>query len=141
MIEPTKMQRLAELRKKLLEANKNKSRLSDAEWDELRALSREDRQKDIERFQNAYYWLTELLYRHDPMYLKNESLPRDEYEGEARLLLRKLAEISHTPTVLEIRKHLFEVFDQQFSGHAGRIDDEPYIRAAQEIADNYGHIR
>lgn len=61
------------------------------EWEELVKRFQLTKQEDMERFGGGVKWLTEVLFRYDFVSLARCGMPKDEYESEARHILKTLA--------------------------------------------------
>jgi hypothetical protein len=95
----------------------------------------------------AIGWLSELLYRHDPVRLRSCGAPEDEYEPEAARILPELERLVREGRTDpgSIREVVYAVFEQMFnrspqnpafySGVCGRITDPVYSDIASEIAE------
>jgi hypothetical protein len=91
---------------------------------------------DLRRFGNALDWLTRLLYEHDPIDLVPCVVPKDEYDIEARMILRELA-IRGTPGLKEITEVVHQIFVMEFDNpSAGTIDRPCYEAIAKELFDH-----
>jgi len=90
---------------------------------------------DLRRFGGSLDWLTRLLYEHDPIDLVPCVVPKDEYDIEARMILRELA-IRGTPSLKEITEVIHQIFVMEFdSPSAGTIDRPCYQAIAKELID------
>lgn len=90
--------------------------------------------------------MVELLYRHDPIYLVHTGIPKDEYDNEARTILKSLESFDGTPTFGNVLQIVYDTFREAFNAHendntAGRIGDIPYLLASQEIFLNLNRIK
>ena len=88
---------------------------------------------DLNRFGNTLHWLTKLLYEKDPIELVPCAIPLEEYDIEARMILRELA-IRGTPSLDEIVGVVHQIFVMQFEiASAGTVDRPCYTEIAKEL--------
>lgn len=94
-----------------------------------------EHQDDLQRFGGLLDWLIRLIYEHDPIELVPCVIPKDEYDIEARMILRELA-IRGTPGLEEITEVVHQIFVMEFDDHsAGTIDRSCYAAIAKELLD------
>ena len=104
--------------------------------DELMSLYEIENEDDIRRFGEGLAWCTRILYDNDPIDLKPQNIPLEEYDCEARMILRELA-IRENPTLEEIREIIHEIFSMQFTFEVtGPADRSCYISISQELNKN-----
>lgn len=104
--------------------------------DELMALYEIENADDIRRFGDGLAWCTKLLYDHDPIDLKPQNIPQEEYDCEARMIFRELA-IRDNPNLEEIREIVHEIFSMQFTFEvAGPADRSCYIKISLDLNKN-----
>jgi hypothetical protein len=85
--------------------------------DEPITKTRELRRKIKEQYGFLYEQVAEILCRYDPAYLTRHGAPPDEYEGETS---RILPQLKNAKSVSEVRKIIYDVFDQSFNyGYSG----------------------
>lgn len=100
---------------------------------EMLALHNLEHRDDLRRFGNSLDWLIRLLYEQDPIELVPCVVPKDEYDIEARMILRELA-IRGTPTLKEITEVVHQIFVMEFDEHSsGTIDRPCYQTIAKEL--------
>jgi hypothetical protein len=107
--------------------------------DELMRLYEIENEDDIRRFGIGLDWCTKILYDNDPIDLKPQNIPSEEYDCEARMILRELA-IREKPTLEEIREIVHEIFSMQFTFKvAGPADRSCYTNISQELNKNINY--
>lgn len=124
-------QRLLELRNNLRIKGQKPTK---EEREELTALHNLEYQDDEKRFGKNIDVLSEILYKHDPIGLVPCEVPKDEYELEARMILREM-DNKKEANIREITKIVYDVFDKMFNhSTTGRITDctGPIDRACYE---------
>lgn len=100
---------------------------------EMMQLHKIEHLDDLNRFGNLLDWLIRLLYKHDPIDLVPCVIPKDEYDIEARMILREL-EIRENPDLKEITEVVHQIFAMEFDDHsAGTIDRPCYESIAKEL--------
>lgn len=104
------------------------------EGEELAKLSQLAAQEDIARFGGGVEWLTKALYRYDFVSLVACGVPKDEYEFEARHILKKLAEGGGGDSLM-VAKLVREEFALQF-GNVLTDDLNRYMGLADELLAN-----
>lgn len=96
---------------------------------------------DLNRFGNNLQWLTRLIYEHDPIELAPSGIPLDEYDVEARMILRELS-TKNNPTLKEIIEMIYLIFTMQFTEKcSGNIDNNCYSEIAKELIKKYPEIK
>ena len=110
------------------------SKLSDEERKELQQFHQIEKMEDRLQFGEDFDWMSAALYKHDPIRLVPCEVPKDEYESEGRMILRRLAKMDH-PTVEKIQHMVWEVFDQQFSISADVAGKQHYHSEAGNATD------
>jgi hypothetical protein len=120
------------------------SQLSDEERKELQQFHQIEKMEDRLQFGSDYDWMVETLYKHDPIRLVPCEVPKDEYENEGSMILRRLADLKPR-TIETIQQMVWEVFDKQFSisadaggkthyhSEAGKPTDAVYEAIAKEM--------
>ena len=135
--------RLADLREKFRKAVQQKENtMSLEERDELKTLCQKEKKGEIARFGKDYDWLLELLHRHDLAEIKD--VPLDEYDGEARIMLRWLFSVEE-PSHRQITDKLAETFAVMFSPRGQDSDtvwrentkNPKFIKAGREIFNHF----
>lgn len=145
-MEKAKQERLAYLRTQF-RIRPYGNNLSDPERKELSTLSLLEKEEDRQHFgPDTFDWMVELLYRHDPIRLAACECPKDEYDNEARTILKALEEFNGTPNLGQILQIVYDTFAEAFNAHendntAGKIGDIPYLLASQEIFVNLHRIK
>ncbi len=87
----------------------------------------------MRRFGDGLEWLTTILYFHDPIDLVPMEVPKDEYDVEARMILRELS-ARGDPNLKEITEVTHQIFGMMFDDHcAGQIDRPCYELIAREL--------
>jgi hypothetical protein len=127
-------ERLANLR--LIFQSSNGNGVSQEQKNEMIQLHELEHLDDLKRFGNLLDWLIRLLYKHDPIDLVPCVIPKDEYDVEARMILRELA-IRENPNLKEITEIVHQIFAMEFDEHsAGTIDRPCYEIIAKELINH-----
>lgn len=107
--------------------------ISLSQKDEMVYLHALEHAHDVARFGNLLSWLTLLLYQYDPIDLVPCHIPLNEYDIEARMILKELA-IREQPGLKEIIEVVHQVFVIEFDEHsAGTIDRSCYEAIGKEL--------
>ena len=102
---------------------------------EMRYLHEIEHADDLKRFGDTLDWLTQRIYFHDPIGLVPCEIPQNEYDCEARMILRDLA-IRGRPGLTEVLEVVHEVFVIQFGlPSCGSTDRQCYIDIAKELVE------
>lgn len=103
---------------------------------ELMILYELENEDDLKRFGEGLKWCTKLIYENDPIGLVPLNVPEEEYDCEARLILRELS-IRGNPTLKEINEVVHEIFVLQFTfDSAGQNDRICYQNISKELYEN-----
>lgn len=124
--------RLAQLRSLYLELD---GKVSKEIKDEMIKLHEWEHEEDLRRFGNTLGHITRRLYFHDPIELVQCQIPQEEYDIEARMILRELA-IRGRPDLKEITDVVYQIFLMQFGPTSvGTIDRPCYDLIAKELLE------
>ena len=101
---------------------------------EMRYLHELEHADDVRRFGDTLDWLTQRIYYHDPIGLVPFEIPQNEYDCEARMILRDLS--IRGRNLKEVLEVIHEVFVIQFDlPSAGSIDRACYVDLAKELIE------
>jgi hypothetical protein len=131
-----KRARLEELRA-IFRANRGVG-ITNEQKNEMVAIHKEEKADDDRRFtEEGIKWLTQELYFHDLIGLVVSEVPQDEYEIEARMILRELAEMAEAegmPDAPKIAYLVHEVFAFQFLPvETPPLEDKRYLAIAKSL--------
>lgn len=125
--------RQAELKNVFQASNGKVSEKIKQELLELYELENAD---DLRRFGNGLNWLCEVIYKYDPIDLVPTNIPKNEYDCEARLILRELS-LRGNPNFKEIWQVVHDIFALQFGiDSTGQIDRTCYEEISRALAEN-----
>lgn len=103
------------------------------ELKEMTHLNKLEKTDDLNRFGYTLQWLTQFIYEKDPIELVPCGMPHDEYDIEARKILKELA-IRGTTSLDEIVGIVHQIFVKQFgTEEAGTINRLCYTEIAKEL--------
>lgn len=94
---------------------------------------REHRRKMKKQYGSLFNQIAEILNQHDPAYLTRHGAPPDEYEGETSRILPRL---KNAKSVSEVRRIIYDVFDQSFNYGYAASDLSKKIKICDDEAGN-----
>lgn len=107
--------------------------VSENDRKEMAALCKLHSADDQRRFGDMVPVVTSMLYAIDPISLVPCEVPKDEYDIEARMILREISPLVN-PTVEEIANIARNIFVSQFDeASAGASDRECYTQIAKAL--------
>ena len=113
-----------------------KGNVSEDVKSELMRLYELEDADDKRRFGDGLNWCTKLLYDNDPIGLVPQQVPNEEYDCEARMILRELA-IRNNPNLKEINEVVHEIFVIQFTfDSTGPSDRSCYQDISKRLFNN-----